>query len=572
MKWLVLFVFMAVTTGIKAEEKILSFHSNIEIAADGGLTVKETIDINVEGKQVKRGILRDFPTDYRDRLNRRVTVPFAVASVMRDGNPEAFAVSKQANGVSVRIGNANVMLPPGRHVYEITYRTRWQLGFFGSHDELYWNVNGNGWTFAMDEISAQVSLPRAVPAGELKVEAYTGAFGSTARNYTAEARDGGASFRTTRRLPPYEGLTIVFMFPKGIVAPPSLRAKFDRWLDDNLGEAVGAAGFLFFLSFLYWRWTVVGRDPRSGPPFPRYEAPRGMGPAGARYLDRMACDDRCFASALLGLGQRGYLRISQGSGLYKLERTGKSVDNVEWLPGEQAVAGLAPAVGANFIGTTYDPAVQQARAALDAELKKHFDDKLFSKNGGSLVAGFVLAAAVLGAMLVLGAVLPVIVVVGVAMGAALYAAARLLPAYTVEGRRLEDEVEGLRQYLSVAEKDDLARQKRPPRTMEEFAKFLPYAVALGVEKTWADAFAKVLGAAALAAATASYYSSSSRDSQHSVGGFTDSIADMGGTISAASTPPGSSSGGSGSGSGGSSSSSSGGSSGGGGGGGGGSGW
>jgi hypothetical protein len=50
----------------------------------------------------------------------------------------------------------------------------------------------------------------------------------------------------------------------------------------------------------------------------------------------------------------------------------------------------------------------------------------------------------------------------------------------------------------VAEGDDLARMKMPPRTKEEFAKFLPYAVALGVEKTWADAFAKVLGAAALA--------------------------------------------------------------------------
>ncbi len=157
------------------------------------------------------------------------------------------------------------------------------------------------------------------------------------------------------------------------------------------------------------------------------------------------------------------------------------------------------------------------------------------------------------------------------MVAVLVLAARLLPAYTVEGRRLEDEVEGLRQYLSVAEKDDLALQKRPPRTKEEFAKFLPYAVALEVEHTWADAFSRVLGASALAAATASYYSSSDRDSTFSSSGFAKSIEDMGRTISAASTPPGSSSGGSDSG-GSSSGGGGGGSSGGGGGGGGGSGW
>ena len=570
MKW-ILFLLVAVTTGIKAEEKIHSFHSDIRISADGELTVRETIDINVEGAQVKRGILRDFPTDYRDRLNRPVTVPFTVDSVKRDGIAEMYSVSRQANGASVRIGDANLLLPRGRHVYEIAYRTRWQVGFFETHDELYWNVNGNGWTFAMDEVSAQVTLPKAVPAGELKGEGYTGPFGAKGRDYRAQAQDGGATFRSTRRLAQREGLTIVFMFPKGIVAPPSLRAKFDRWLNDNLGEAIGAAGLLFFLSFLYWRWAVVGRDPRAGPPFPRYEAPKGIGPGGARYLDRMSCDDRCFASALLGLGQRGYLRISQEGNAYKLERTGK---NVDLLLGEMAVAGLAPAQGSISIGAVYDPFVAQARTLLALELKRHFDEKLFSKNSGSLVMGFVLAAAVLGAMLVLGAVPIVIVGVAVAMAVALFAAAKLLPAYTVEGRRLEDEVEGLRLYLSVAEKNDLARQKRPPRSKEEFAKFLPFAVALGVEKTWADAFATVLGASALAAATASYYSSNSQDVHHDVGSFTDSIAHMGGTISAASTPPGSSSGGSDSG--GSSSSgggsSGGGSSGGGGGGGGGSGW
>ena len=174
----------------------------------------------------------------------------------------------------------------------------------------------------------------------------------------------------------------------------------------------------------------------------------------------------------------------------------------------------------------------------------------------------------MGAMFVLQTSLLVMIPAGIAMAIVLFAAAKLLPAYTGEGRRLEDEVEGLRQYLSVAEGDDLARLKMPPRTKAEFARFLPYAVALGVEKTWADAFATVLGAAALAAATADYYSSSSSDSSYSVDSFTGSIADMGRTISAASTPPGSSSGGSGSGGGGGG----GGSSGGGGGGGGGSGW
>lgn len=567
MRRLAFFLALILSPAANAEEKILSFDSNIQISANGELTVTETIAAQVEGQQIRRGILRDFPTDYRDRLGRSVSVPFDVVAVMRDGQPEPWSASRQANGVSLRIGNASLMLPRGRHVYRITYRTRWQLGFFDDHDELYWNVNGNGWTLAMDQISADASLPvtgsAPVAAAQLKLEAYTGPFGARGRDYVAEARDGGAMFRTTRRLGAGEGLTIVFMFPKGIVAPPTLRAKFDRWLKDNFGEAVGALGLLVLVSFLYWRWSAVGRDPRAGPVFPRYEAPRGLGPAGARYLDRMQCDDRCFASALLDLGQRGYLKIHEDQGSYEIGRTGR---NVEWLPGEQAVSVIAPPQGVRSIGRTYDPAVQEARGALGGALNKHFGEQLFSRNRGSLLFGFVLAAATMGAMFVLQTATAAMVAVGVAMAIALTVAAKLLPAYTEEGRRLEDEVEGLRQYLSVAEKDDLARMKMPPRTREEFAKFLPFAVALGVEKTWADAFAKVLGASALAAATAAYYSSSSSGGYSQAGHFVDSIADMGRTISAASTPPSSSSGGSDSGGGG------GGSSGGGGGGGGGSGW
>ena len=566
MGWLLLLLFLS---AVKAEEKVNSFHSVIEIAADGTLTVVETIDINVEGNQIKRGILRDFPTDYRDRLGRSVTVPFEPVSVKRDGASEPYSSSRQANGVSLRIGNASVMLPLGRHVYEITYRTRWQVGFFEKHDELYWNVNGNGWTFPMDQVSADVFLPKPVPPAELRVEAYTGPFGARDRNYKAETRDGGAGFRTTRRMGVAEGLTIVFMFPKGIVVPPTFRQKFDRWLKDNRGEAIGLAGLLVFLSFLYWRWAAVGRDPRAGPPFPRYEAPRGLGPAGVRYLDKMRCDDRCFASALLGIAQRGFLTIRNEAGSYQLARTGKEL---AWLPGESSVAVLAPQTGVRAIGGTYDPLVQAARANLDTALQTHYGEKLFSRNSGSLVVGALLGVAAVGLMHLLNAALPVVIGAGVLVLAALVLAAKLLPAYTEEGRRLEDEVEGLRQYLSVAEADDLARQKRTPRTPEEFAKFLPYAVALEVEHTWADAFAKVLGASALAAATASYYSSGDHNSpSFSSADFTKSIENMGRTISAASTPPASSSGSSGSG-GSSSSGGGGGSSGGGGGGGGGSGW
>jgi hypothetical protein len=53
-----------------ADEKILSFHSDIQVAADGSMQVSETITVNAEGDRIQRGIYRDFPTDYRRPLRQ----------------------------------------------------------------------------------------------------------------------------------------------------------------------------------------------------------------------------------------------------------------------------------------------------------------------------------------------------------------------------------------------------------------------------------------------------------------------------------------------------------------------
>jgi uncharacterized membrane protein YgcG len=143
-----------------------------------------------------------------------------------------------------------------------------------------------------------------------------------------------------------------------------------------------------------------------------------------------------------------------------------------------------------------------------------------------------------------------------------------LQAATKEGRKVMDQIEGFRQYLSVAEEDRLEYLNPPKKTPELFEKFLPYAIALDVENSWAKKFTGVLAAAGVGAAVSSWYIGDDRHTGN-ISSLTDRLGDgLSSTISSAATAPGSSGGSSGSGGG----SSGGGSSGGGGGGGGGSGW
>jgi uncharacterized membrane protein YgcG len=541
------------------DERIIEFGSDVVMARDGALTVTETIVVRVAGDAIKRGILRDFPTGYTDRAGNTVRVPFEVIAVRRNAAPEPYVIEALANGVRIRIGRADALLEHGEHRYEIEYRTARQLGYFAAHDELYWNATGNGWTFTIDRAHARVRLPQPVPAARLSAAAYTGPFGARGGHYRARVVDGGAEYETTQPLPPGHGLTIVLTFPKGVVAAPSALDRALWFVQDNVGAGVALGGVLAVWAFLYWRWDRTGRDPKPGPRFPRYEPPSTMSAAAVRFLDRMSFDSRCFAAALLGLGARGYLKIRQAGDSFVLERTGH---DVAFGVGEKAMADrLFAAREVVELHRAYDASVEAAQNALSAALEQRYADVLFRRNRTPLLLAGLGAAGTVAGAIVLRAAPLVVIAAAAALTVGLLLFAHLLPAYTREGRRLKDEIDGLRLYLGVAEGDDLARLQKQRLTPEEFADKLPYALALGVEKTWADRFAAVLGAAAVAQAVSHYYSGNGTDGFADVGALGGGLDALGATAAAAASPPGADSGSGG-----------GGSSGGGGGGGGGSGW
>ncbi len=142
---------------------------------------------------------------------------------------------------------------------------------------------------------------------------------------------------------------------------------------------------------------------------------------------------------------------------------------------------------------------------------------------------------------------------------------------TPEGWAMRDRILGFRHYLSITEEDRLEKLNPPEKTAALFERYLPYAIALGVENRWAKRFSAVLAAAAATEQGMTWYSGTA-DPWRDAGSFTSSVGSaLSSTIASASSAPGSSSSG-GSSSSSSSGSSGGGSSGGGGGGGGGSGW
>ncbi len=628
-----LLVFLFLTSvPVVAAERIISFQADIDVTADGAMTVTETITVRAEGRNIKRGIYRDLPTTYAGTVGRRVTVAYTHIGVLRDGRPEPHFQKDLSNGIRIYIGDKNRFLETGEYTYTLSYRTDRQLGFFDDHDELYWNVTGNGWSFPIDAASASVRLPSTVPGAEMVLEAYTGPAGAEGRDFEAILDlNSAAQFRTTRPLASGEGLTIVVAWPKGHVAAPSAEERLKWFLEDNGALVAGAAGLVILLLYYALSWSRVGRDPQPGIVMPRYNPPKGYSPASMRYVRHMGYDDKTFSSALVNLAVNGHLTIRDDDGDYLLEKVPSAMGKL--AAGESALLRRLFADGDRLkLERKNHKRIKSAIRAHSHSLEADYEKSYFKSNAGYTVLGVVLSVLTLAAAVIMSPSIAEMAAAGFmvvwlsvwtfgvfALGRAVYLAWQnlngvvgvsgavfitlfalpffggeimgivflaksagvalvvtllalifvnwlfyeLMKAPTRLGRKLLDKVDGFRDYLVVAETDELRFKHPPEKTPELFERYLPYALALDVEEVWGGKFSEVI---ARAQGDGSYrqpnWYHGTHWHGHSVGSFTSSLGStLSSTVSSSSTAPGSSSGSGG-----------GGSSGGGGGGGGGGGW
>lgn len=399
-----------------AREEILSYDVDIQVEADGWMEVTEEIRVRALGREIRRGIYRDFPTSFpRPGGMGRIRAPFEAVRVLRDGAPEPYVLQSvggpaSRGGIRVRIGDADTYLDPGTYTYSLTYRTiRW-IEFGAEADRLYWNVTGNGWDFPILRASARVRLPEAVDPDSVALEAWTGPEGSTESGAQAvydpgAAPTGVARFVTTEPLGPREGLTIRLTFPKGVVAPPTEEQEA-RWFRLDWGLWVDAGTVVLVVLAVYLLlWHRVGRDPSGRPVLIRYEPPEDFSPAGLGYVVDRGPSGRHLTGAVVDLAVRGWLAIERQGRKWVLRRT-EAVPG-EAPPREEAVLlrGLFQGADTGRPGAevvlkgSSDPKVRKAVQAFRSDVRRQLEKRYFRLNRGWFgvglavtVAGFALLA------------------------------------------------------------------------------------------------------------------------------------------------------------------------------------
>lgn len=476
-------------------EVISAFQVAAEVKADRTLRVTETITYEFFGE--KHGIFRYIPDRY-SRDGGAYRLHLKLIDVKMDGERVPYVIESRSPNLRIKIGDKNKTVI-GKHVYTITYETDRAINGFDDHDELYWNVTGNGWDVPMMSASVAVRGPEGFNAPSAQSACFTGAYGSTEASCEIKAQGNVAWFVADRELFAGEGLTIVLSFPKGLIAGVTTADRIKQFLFDN---GILALPFLVAAA-MYALWRRDGKDPEGkGTVVPHYEPPRGLTPMEMNGLKHQSAQPASVTASIIDLARRGYLRIHYGeekgllgtSVTYSFEKQ-RDADDV-LLPHERALydgmgfhEGGLNTVTLDTLKKTYYQSVSSAKNSVMTTLRtKGF----FGRNPVHVRASWLSGAGLVGFLGIFSIVaLHMEAVWAVALIASAFIIAAFgwsMPKKTKEGAIALEEVEGFKWFLSVTEKDRLAFHNAPAIKPEMFHAFLPYAIALGVEEKWAEQF------------------------------------------------------------------------------------
>jgi len=504
-----------------------------------------TIDVEDDGqfavteRQVIQFVDGPFRTAFAELpLDRAESIENVRVSEDRDGETIAYEqvnssrLSRdRAEEFAVSVTNGNVLVewtyPPTSDdtrsfvlEYDVTGSLRSYPGEDPANQQVWWVAVSEEVTAVgpVREASLTVSLPEAVPLDQVVIgpgESVAPAdYTEDGRTFTWTARDLGAgnSFEGRIQVPPVVA---------GYDPPAWQRADDERRASEAEREERGAVLNLGFIGLglllsvggglgIFGWWYVRGRDPHSGLVADYLpEPPSSLSPGAAGTLLDEEADEEDIVATVVDLGHRGVISITEEAP--KGSVFGASRDflltlrtpDAEMRPLERTLVatlfGAGAAAGAvtemSEAKAAFDATKPAIRADLYAEL---VEAGLFPRSPEETRAawrrgaGIVLVVAVAIGLVSIGAFggiapfvwFPVIVFGGLAL--VLRRLAGAMPRKTAAGAEEKAKWAAFRRYLSSIERyEDLNEAK------ETFDRYLPYAVAFGLDREWTAKFAQV---------------------------------------------------------------------------------
>jgi uncharacterized membrane protein YgcG len=497
-------IFPAASALSTRELRIENFHSETIVMPDGTIDVTETIQAHFIGAPW-HGLFRTIPVEYVTPQGLNYSLFLDVKRVT-DGNGRALKVEssreRHYRKLKIYVPNAD----NSTQNISIEYTVSDALRFFEDHDELYWDVTGDEWDIPIQSASARIILPEGTT--NIRANVFTGAYRSRAQNADVDIAGNGIEVRTHEPLRLHEGMTVAVAFDKGFVHEPTATDKIVLFFRSNWPLSIPIAAFVI----MFYLWWTRGRDPRLRPIAAQYEPPDQLTPGEAGTLVDSAFNMRDVTASIVDLAVRGYILIEEHQkdqllGLMHRKDYNfvlkKSRDQWSSLKGhEQALLNgifvtgqVGESIPMSSLENQFYTNVPEIKNSLLDSLVEHGyyrrrpDGVRAAYIGIGLVLGFIVGWGGMALGLTTGVAPLAFIIAGVLTAAIICGFGWFMPAHTEQGTRALENLLGFEDFLVHVDAD---RFQRMIKTPEMFEKFLPFAMALGVEKNWSRAFQGIL--------------------------------------------------------------------------------
>ncbi len=498
-----------------AQDKTLNWRrwdADIQINSDGTFDVEETYEIQFIGGDFTFGY-RNILFDQFERLeNFGVREGDIRYTESYSEEPNTFYVTQSGDEYVI-----NWFYPPTRdatRTFTIEYTVVGGLIIDESvGDRFFWKAVGADHAYPIASSTVTVRLPPGATVDPTLEPAY---FGVDA-TYQISSDRTVVTFQA-QNIPANQYFEVGVRFPSGYVpsVEPSWQAEYEReqrWNDTYrpiLNLATGGLGALLLvggLAGVYLMWTARGRDPRTGT-VPSYlsEPPSNLPPGLAGTLVDEKADMQDIIATLVDLARRGAIDMQEKEN--KIFGLTTSKDFVFRLRDDfdEPLCGYEKLLIREMFGSRREVELDDLRnkfyTAIPKLQREIYDEAvsqgLFPKSpqavrgrwmglgiGGlvlSLGLGFCVAAAladqvdaILCPFLSLGLVSVAVIIVG-----------RAMPAKTRKGAEEAAKWQAFKTYLQKAEEFVDLKE-----VTDQFDRYLPYAVAFGLDRTWVNQFSRI---------------------------------------------------------------------------------
>ncbi len=504
-------------------ESITSYAVQLDVRADGGLEVTETILYDFGGNE-KHGIIRSIPDRFRYNDESDRIYPINGVSITRDGAAEPADISEQNGHEKFTIGDAHRTIT-GSHTYVIRYTVQGALNGFSDHAELYWNAVGTEWPVAIGNASATVTGPAPIQ----QARCYAGPTG-TSRACAQSNVDGETARFRQFGLSSGSALTAVVAFPVGsvgntnpILVPHRNPASGFRITPVSVGVGAGLALIGTAAALLvayrvgrdrYYVGQLPGLTPAPGEPDVQRRKPLfGAPPVSVEFVppDKVRpgqvgtlIDEKAdvvdVTGTIVDFAVRRHLHIRElrdpGASKprdWRLTRLTKG--DPKFLAYERTLFNALfddrDSVDLSELKYTFAKDLARVRKQLYADMvgQGWYRQSPQTTRQAAVGLAILLLLASVGVTALLAATTHYgLIGVGLVVAAiVLLIVAPRFPARTGKGSAALARIQGFRLYVATAEKEQIRFQERE----QIFSEYMPYAIVFGLAERWAAIFSDI---------------------------------------------------------------------------------